>query len=309
MAKKKTPQKDQLFDLHEPVQAMPDGYYSGDKPNPNLRKFIEHHATPYNPKNDDYSLPAFVTPITTTKATAIYNMHSYWSKKPHDAIRQYIQHYTQPGDIVLDPFCGSGGTALAALLEGRHAIATDRSPAATFITKNYCTTVDPALLHSAFEAIKKTVQSEIEWLYETKCDRCDGKAITEYTVYSQVFRCSKCLTKVALFDCVEVQGQTQAGKPKTLKACPVCIIKGSHEIIKSDSEKFGSIPVLVRYDCKNGCSPSGNVRTHKDSNEKKREYFETYDLGKIKEIETKPIPHWFPPHRMMNVEGDTVPWG
>ena len=41
-------------------------------------------------------------PITTTKATAIYNMHTYWSKKPHDAIQQYIRHYTQPGDLVLD---------------------------------------------------------------------------------------------------------------------------------------------------------------------------------------------------------------
>ena len=42
------------------------------------------------------------TLITTTKATAIYNMHGYWSKKPHDAIRQYIIHYTEPEDIVLD---------------------------------------------------------------------------------------------------------------------------------------------------------------------------------------------------------------
>jgi len=26
---------------------------------------------------------------------------NYWSKKPHDAIRQYVRHYTQPGDLVL----------------------------------------------------------------------------------------------------------------------------------------------------------------------------------------------------------------
>lgn len=42
-------------------------------------------------------------------------MHTYWSKKPHDAIRQYIRHYIKPSDLVLDPFCGFGGTALAAL--------------------------------------------------------------------------------------------------------------------------------------------------------------------------------------------------
>ena len=92
--------------FHRPVPAMPDGYYSSG-PNPNLRRFVEEHATPYDPATDDYDVPPFDQPITTTKATAIYNMHTYWSKKPHDAIRQYIRHYTQPGDLVLDPFCGS----------------------------------------------------------------------------------------------------------------------------------------------------------------------------------------------------------
>ena len=80
-------------------------------------------------------------------------MHVYWSKKPHTAIRQYVRHYTRPGDIVLDPFCGSGGTAISALLEGRKAIAIDRSPAATFITKNHCTPVDPDALREAFEQV------------------------------------------------------------------------------------------------------------------------------------------------------------
>ena len=127
--------------INRQVPEMPEGYYSSG-PNPNLRRFVEEHATPYDPATDNYNVPPFDKPITTTKATAIYNMHTYWSKKPHDAIRQYIRHYTQPGDLVLDPFCGSGGTALAALMEGRAAIAIDLSPAATFITKNYCTPVD-----------------------------------------------------------------------------------------------------------------------------------------------------------------------
>src|SRR5438132_1613688 len=69
------------------------------------------------------------------KPTAIDNMHVSWSKKPHTAIRQYIRHDTSPGDMVRDRFCGSGGTALAALLDGRKAIAIDRSPAATFMAR------------------------------------------------------------------------------------------------------------------------------------------------------------------------------
>lgn len=138
MAKRKinTPNQRGLF--HTEIPRMPEGYYSGDKPNPNLRKFVEEHLKdrPYDTETDDYEVPAFDKPIETTRVTTIYNMHTYWSKKPHDAIRQYIRHYTKPGALALDSFCGSGGTTLAALMEGRKAIAIGRSLVATFITKN-----------------------------------------------------------------------------------------------------------------------------------------------------------------------------
>ena len=51
------------------------------------------------------------------------------------------------------------------------------------------------------------------------------------------------------------------------------------------------------------------VSEHNDSSPEKRSYFEEYDLGKIREIEFKEIPHWYPHHRMMNVEDDATPWG
>jgi len=278
------------------VPQMPEGYYSGDKPNPNLKAFVEAHLqeNPYDPETDDYAVPAFDKPINTTKATAIYNMHTYWSKKPHDAIRQYIRHYTKPGDLVLDPFCGSGGTALAALMEGRKAIAIDRSPAATFITKNYCTPVNVNELQDAFEELKRKVKPEIDWLYETKCDRCDGKATTAYTVYSQVFQCPRCLKKVPLFDCVETQGQTAAGKPKKLNACPYCYAKGVTEEISTRSQRFGASPVLVSYLCESGCKPQRDQRKHNDRSLEKRDYFGRLDLAKLLEIEEAKIPHPYP---------------
>ncbi len=287
---------------------MPEGYYTSG-PNPNLRRFVEEHAKPYDPATDEYKVKPFDQPITTTKATAIYNMHTYWSKKPHDAIRQYIRHYTQPGDLVLDSFCGSGGTALAALMEGRAAIAIDLSPAATFIAKNYCTPVDVDELQRAFEELQRKVKPEMDWLYETRCDRCDGRATTAYTVYSYVFQCPRCLEKVALFDCPEVQSQTAAGKPKTIRICPSCQARGHQEEIKTSGLRFDPVPVLVSYLCDEGCKPQRGERRHNDPDPKKHAYFQKYDLGKIAEIERKTIPYWYPPHRMMNVESDTEPWG
>jgi hypothetical protein len=277
-----------------PVPQMPEGYYSGDKPNLHLREFVEKNMTAYDPEHDEYQVEPFNEAITTTKATAIYNMHTYWSKKPHDAIRQYIRHYTKQGDIVLDPFCGSGGTALAALMEGRKAIAIDRSPAATFITKNYCTPVDVDELQAAFEELRQKVKPEIDWLYEPKWDRCGGKATTAYTVYSQRFRCPRCLETVALFDCPEVEGRTLKGKPKKIRICPHCQKGGHQEVISTSGEKSGAVPVLVSYICENGCKPKRDERRHNDTDPKKKEYFERYDLGKIQEIKGKKIPYWFP---------------
>jgi DNA modification methylase len=299
------------------VQKMPEGYYSGDKPNPNLRAFVEAHLRerPYDPATDDYDVPAFNRPMEMTKATAIYNMHSYHQgKKPHDAIRQYIQHYTQPGDLVLDPFSGSGSTALAALMEGRKAVAIDRSPAATFITKNYCTAVDVTKLRTEFDKLKQEIEPDIDWLYETRCDRCDGMATTGYTVYSQQFRCKKCFQAVPLFDCpdvrISVEHTGSKGKSKIISACPHCYAKDStkpQQVDKKDA--LGSILVLVSYKCKRGCNPSRGERRHNDTSPKKLEYFEKYDLGKVNEVEQREIPYWYPRDRMMSSESGQERWG
>jgi hypothetical protein len=67
--------------------------------------------------------------------------------------------------------------------------------------------------------------------------------------------------------------------------------------------------VLVSYTCQSGCKPASGLRRHNDEAPQKREYFAKYDLGKIREIEGKEIPYWYPKDRMMHVESDTEPWG
>lgn len=42
------------------------------------------------------------------------------TQKPVMALSPLIRSFTEPGDIVLDPFCGSGSTAVAAQLYDRH---------------------------------------------------------------------------------------------------------------------------------------------------------------------------------------------
>ena len=122
----------------------------------------------------------------------------------------YIEHYTEPGDLILDPFCGSGMTGVAALMTGRHAILNDLSPAAVHIARNYCTPVDVAALRAEFERIKAAVKEEFDWLYGTTCDRCGGPATIQYTIWSDVFECGRCGAELVLWD-VAVDGRKRQG--------------------------------------------------------------------------------------------------
>lgn len=48
------------------------------------------------------------------------------TQKPLALFRYLVRTYTNPGDVVLDPCCGSGTTCLAAALEGRNYIGIER---------------------------------------------------------------------------------------------------------------------------------------------------------------------------------------
>jgi hypothetical protein len=64
---------------------------------------------------ESYADPGpFTTDISEGKGSLFYKAHSYPTKVPYQAIMRFILHYTNPGDVVLDGFCGSGMAGLAA---------------------------------------------------------------------------------------------------------------------------------------------------------------------------------------------------
>jgi len=65
----------------------------------------------------------------------LYLMHKFWARKPHNVVSRYIEYYTNPGDVVLDPFMGSGVTVVEASRLGRKAIGNDLNPVACFIAR------------------------------------------------------------------------------------------------------------------------------------------------------------------------------
>lgn len=211
-----------------------------------LTTFIQKYATSYDPDSDTYRRPPFAQPVKAGKNSPIYNAHSYHTKVPPEGIVPYIEHYTNPGDLILDPFCGSGMTGVAALMTSRNAILNDLSPAAVHIARNYTTPVDIEVLKQEFEWIKRAVKEEFEWLYGTVCDHCDSPATIQYIIWSDVFDCGRCGKEIILWD-VAVNRDTGSVAAKI--RCPNC----EAEWRKPNLRWVKSIPVLTNYECRCNC--------------------------------------------------------
>src|SRR5258708_2585699 len=81
-----------------------------------IAAFIARYGKPYDPETDDYHREPFVSDIGEGKNDPIYSAHSYHTRVPPRAIIPYILHSAEPGDLILDPFCGSGMTGVAGLM-------------------------------------------------------------------------------------------------------------------------------------------------------------------------------------------------
>lgn len=112
-----------------------------------------------------------------------YLMHKFWARKPHNVVREYIDHYSQKGDIVFDPFAGSGVTAVESLILKRKTIACDLDPVAAFITRCTAMPVDLDDLQDAFSIVEKKVEKSIDELYLTRCPRCRRPSHIEAVIW------------------------------------------------------------------------------------------------------------------------------
>jgi 16S rRNA G966 N2-methylase RsmD len=74
------------------------------------------------------------------------------------SVAEYIKNFSQPGDVILDPFGGSGVTAIEALMNNRKAISIDINPLAIFLVNSLITPVDFDDLSQAFERVKLAYQ-------------------------------------------------------------------------------------------------------------------------------------------------------
>lgn len=180
--------------------------------------------------------------VTGGKGSIFYRTHSYHTKVPPEGIVPMIEHYTDPGDLVLDPFCGSGMTGVAALLCGRQALLSDLSPAAVHIATGHTQPIEVQSFIAASTAMLRELAPLEDHLYATTCRACGNDARIEYTVWSDTLDCPSCHAEVLFWDAAKTAG----GSLSRLLRCPACDMT----FRKTDTELRLPAPVLVSAGCR-----------------------------------------------------------
>ena len=217
----------------EEIIKISDPPYYTACPNPWIGDFINEWNTEQIDKTFEhqYHREPFAADVSEGKNDPIYNAHSYHTKVPHRAIMRYILHYTQPGDIVLDGFCGTGMAGVASKmcasrevieslgyqvgengsvslvdsgittganckefskLGTRRSILFDLSPIATFVANNLNRPADTNVFVLNARIILDDVKRECGWMFETLHADSHQKGIINYVIWSDVLICPQC---------------------------------------------------------------------------------------------------------------------
>jgi DNA modification methylase len=297
----------------EAIMAMSDPPYYTACPNPFLEEFVRHYGKPYDP-GVKYSREPQTIDVSVGKSDPIYKAHGYHTKVPHLAIVPSILHYTEPGDIVLDGFSGSGMTGVAAQWCGsapavfrheletewrkqgnpapkwgpRRVILNDLSPAATFISANYNLPFNVEAFAQASQGLLEDVGNEIGWMYETLHTDGKTKGRIEYTVWSEVFTCPECTGEVNFID--EAVDE-ESRRVKDSFPCPHCGAKLNkdnldrvfeHRLDSATGEPWKRVkfrPSLISYVVEGG---------------KFQKQLDTQDIETLKRIEAMGLPPEIP---------------
>jgi DNA modification methylase len=75
-----------------------------------------------------------------------HSLYRYPASMSPMIARSLIENFSRKGDLLLDPFCGGGTTAIEGIALGREVVCSDISPLACFVTKAKATPISNASL-------------------------------------------------------------------------------------------------------------------------------------------------------------------
>jgi len=118
---------------------------------------------------------------------AEYLIHKYWARKPHNILRHYLETFFKKGDLVIDPFCGSGVFLAEAKKLGVNAVGVDVNPIAYLLSEVTTNPPDLKEFDEAARQIIKYAKDSFINLYKLE----DGSEI-RYLVHQVASKCLRC---------------------------------------------------------------------------------------------------------------------
>jgi 16S rRNA G966 N2-methylase RsmD len=110
-----------------------------------------------------------------------YGSHPYFTKRAWNVVQAYINHFSSPGDTVLDPFGGSGVTAAEALVLRRKAVYVDISRWACFLARQTALApVNLAGLQRAFGQVTRQCREVIQRLWSRPEKELAAEPVSEW---------------------------------------------------------------------------------------------------------------------------------
>lgn len=182
--------------------------------------------------------------VAVSRGDPVYMAHSYLTKVPPSAIEPFIKAFTEPGDLVLDPFAGSGMTGVAALMLGRNAVLYDISVLGQHIGSNYVNLPPAQQLREAASRVVATTEERLGRVYAVQCSHCGGEGELSRALWSTVLECPQCRGEIVFYEALE-----RAQWAKSAMTCPTC---GASVVVRG-SRKLREAHVLDTVTCP--CSP------------------------------------------------------
>jgi 16S rRNA G966 N2-methylase RsmD len=185
--------------------------------------------------------PAIPPEVRVSRGDPVYMAHGYLTKVPVTAIAPFIEAFTEPGDIVLDLFAGSGMTGVAAAMAGRRARLIDISVLGRHIGTNYVNLVDGGEFRAAAERAVADAVGRVGRLYDVTCARCGSIAELSRQTWSQLIACDACGRRVNYYHALEA-----ADWGKTTVVCPHC----NQALVLKRARRLGEEAVLDTISCR-----------------------------------------------------------
>jgi len=147
-------------------------------------------------------------PFIPPRDAQFYLLRAHRQPLPANIAAHFIEQFTQPGDLIIDPFAASDAVVRAALERGRRILAAEVNPLVAWATRVQATMPAAREINAALKRWgetrkdNETLREYVEKLYATLCAQCGASVNADAFLYvrdgaknllaEKIYTCAQC---------------------------------------------------------------------------------------------------------------------